>query len=76
MTEQIKVGSRAHWTDVSRSRGALSMRRKEAVVTSIDADGWARLKTDRGGVKWVMIARLRLIGQPSQIAEFIEAVQL
>jgi len=68
----IEVGMSVHWTAVGKGRRTLSMTRKEGTVTALDGQV-AKVKTRSGRVIEVDVIRLRLMDQPSQITEFVEA---
>ncbi len=69
----IEVGTLVHWTICSLRKRTVSMQRREGKVVAIEGDV-AQVKVGRRIVS-VELSRLRLTGEQSQIAEFIEGVR-
>lgn len=69
----MKIGNRVSWTHVTQRGKSMTMILRKGVIVSID-DGKATVKKCSGRTEAIDIKRLRLLGQKSQITEFVEAV--
>lgn len=68
----MNVGDKVSWTHVSNRGRTMSMSLREGIVESVKGDR-AIVKKKRGR-ECILVSRLRVTGQKSQISEFVEAV--
>jgi len=71
---KIEIGSNVQWTHIAGGVNQFSLSLREGKV--IEINGKEAVVEKRSGCKEsVVLARLRLPGEKSQITEFIEAVR-
>lgn len=69
----MEIGDRVTWTHCSTRGRTCNMRLREGVVEELDGD-MAIIRRPNGRRESVKVVRLRLLGQRSQITEFVEAI--
>ena len=70
----MKPGDRVEWTHVSQRGRAVSMVLRSGTIEAIDG-ALAIVRTASNRQVHIAVARLRRVGQPSQIQEFVEAMR-
>lgn len=70
----MKQGDKVSWTHVSQRGRTMSMSLKEGTVEKIEGKV-ATIRTKSNRLVEVSVGRLRAVGQPSQLGEFVEAMR-
>lgn len=70
----MQIGDRVQWTHVSQRGRTMSMSLREGTIEAIDG-ALAIVRTGKNRQVQVAMARLRAMGQPTQIDEFMGAMR-
>lgn len=69
-----QIGDRVQWTHVSQRGRTMSMAVREGVIEAIDG-ALAIVRTGKNRQVQVSLARLRAMGKPTQLDEFMGAIR-